>query len=241
MFRQIGENFSNLHTRLPAFLNGLLQGSQKVNIKREGKCEFLLEWKKGVRCSDFRAFADPVKRAVTLQYQHSEASKNGTASSASNEYIEQSLALDPDCVVNDSVVKLQLAGFMQNDPSDCTKDGHKVRIVFPSRERALELEKSGQLPEGTVKSLESGDTEVVSKLTDEQACLLIQGGHDCENLKRAVKLSRLADGDENAEEEGALESDEGAASYDNAEMKDPVAQKDNRIPLPKIGHINNEL
>lgn len=238
MFKQLGDTISNFGMKIPDVLNGAFNEAQKVAIKQEGKCSFFLEWQKGVKCSEFRAFADPQNRLVSLLYRHTEVKKDGDSSSSSTEFIEQSLPLDDDCVVNESVVKMQLAGFMKNDPGDCSKRGHRVRIMFPSKERALKLEKSGELPEGTVKALEAGDTDVVSKLTDDQACSLIREGHDCANLKRGAKLVHAAE-----EKSGAASSAKGGEKEPpsgEAEEEVPEEQR-NRIPLPNIGNLDNEL
>lgn len=237
MIRQIGDTISNFGMKLPAMIGGALDEAQKVTIKQEGKCSFFLEWQKGVKCSEFRAFADPKNRVVSLLYTHTEVKDDEDSSSSSTELIEQSLPLNADCVVNESVVKMQLAGFMKNDPADCSKLGHRVRIMFPSKEKALKLEESGELPKGTVKALEAGDTDVVSKLSDDQACTLIREGRDCANLKRGAKIAEAA---EEKAGEALAEGDEKQVPSEKAE-EDVREELRKRIRLPNIGNIDNEL
>lgn len=209
------------------------RGAEKMNLKRDGSCVYLVEWNKGIQCSDFKSFVDVENRLITAEYEHSEVNEASSQKSirhtSKTEKMVLEATLDSDCIVNDGVVGAHLAGFLQLFSTDSLKAAHKVEIVFPSEKKAIELENLGEVPTGTVKALKSGDRSALSGLTDEQKCLLIGMPQQCKVLSRGSRL-----GDSNVENMGQEETREEKSG-------DAATPSKTRIELPNLGKIENEL
>lgn len=232
LVKQLGDTSATFGTLFPTASNGAFHEMQGVRMKKRGSCTYLLEWDVGVRCSDLKAFVDPEKRMVTVELQHSEKEVKNNFSSMSASFFEQSMSLDRDCLVNKSVVEHRLAGYIRKDSPDKTTRGHSVLILFPSKERAQMMEKDSAVPKGTVEALEAGDAGVISKLTDHQACLLMEG-RDCEDLKRNSRAESI--GAENSE---AIHQQPNVVAPSLRGQRVVEEQEAKGLALPNLGTLN---